>query len=148
MSRAHSFICSFAVYAVLAVGSAGCNGGDGLPRQPISGSVTLDGRRLEHGVISFYPSARLVNGTMVSGASTIDDGRFSISRDAGLTPGKYKVAVNSADFIAKRRQRDANPDDVGDAPKDKVPTKYNSDTVLEIEIEDHQIKHIKIDLGS
>ena len=143
-----SFICSSAVYSVLVLVSAGCNGGDGLPRQPISGSVTLDGRKLEHGVISFYPSARLINGTMVSGASTIDNGRFSISRDAGLIPGKYKVAVHSADVSPSVVITNPIPTTPGMSPKDKVPTKYNSNTVLEIEIEDHQIKDIDIDLAS
>ncbi len=128
----------------------GCIGGDGLPRQPVAGSITLDGQRLPSGVITFYPALRVINGTTVVGAAMIRDGRFTIPRVEGLTPGKYRVSINASDQTkARGRGRFRDEDDRKDrVSKELVPTQYNSKTGLEIEIQQHAIKEMKIELTS
>jgi hypothetical protein len=136
-------VCATVGFAV-----GGCDGGDGLPRQAISGSVTLDGQPLPHGVISIYPPVRAVHGEMVVGGAIIENGHFSVPRALGLVPGKYKVAVHSAAAPREHHRTEEVPGNDDVVPKDSVPTRFNSKTILEIELSDHAIKEMKIDLSS
>jgi hypothetical protein len=75
---------SLASVVFVALGLAvGCSGsGDDLPREPVSGTVTLDNQPLASGTISFIPVAG-----QGGGGGTITDGKFSIAREGGLVPG-------------------------------------------------------------
>ncbi len=64
----------------------GCSGGE--PYQPMTGAVTVDGKPLEKGVITFYPEGP---GTTVGGE--ILEGHFSLAQENGATPGKYRVEI-------------------------------------------------------
>lgn len=66
----------------------GCGPGDG--RLPVSGTVTLNGQNLGEGTIEFF------NDQTRTGAQ-ISEGKYSVERDQGLTPGKYKVSITSGD---------------------------------------------------
>ncbi len=77
-------IILIAVYGVLI---SGC-GSDG--RLPVSGNVTLDGKPMTTGAITFMPSGE--KKTHSSGA-TVKEGRFSIPADKGLMPGKYRISI-------------------------------------------------------
>jgi|GEM_PF-6952524 len=66
---------------------AGCSTAvDALPREAVSGSVSLNKEPLETGVITFDP-ADPGKPDAVSGAAAIRDGSYSITRGEGLTPG-------------------------------------------------------------
>jgi hypothetical protein len=78
------------VLAVLVLSaSSGCSRGDG--RQPVHGTVTLDGQPLTNGIISFQPVSGL--SAPSSGAAIDNNGKFSIPSAKGLMPGKYAVTV-------------------------------------------------------
>ena len=81
---------NLAIVVLVALGLAvGCSGsGDDLPREPVSGTVTLDNQPLASGSISFIP----VSGSG-GGGGAITDGKFSIAREGGLVPGSYTVAI-------------------------------------------------------
>ena len=79
----------------IAVGGCGAGSGDNLPRQAVSGKVTVDGKPMERGVISFTPDTQASN--PVTGGGVIADGAYSIPREQGLTPGKYKVSITASD---------------------------------------------------
>src|SRR6187402_3508457 len=68
----------------------GC-GGDPLGRQPISGTVSIDGAPVEKGNIAFTP----VDTAPTSTGGTIEAGKFSFERSKGLPAGKYRVKVNA-----------------------------------------------------
>ena len=69
--------------------AAGC-GGDG--RLGVSGMVTVDGKPLDNGVISFQPKA----GTLTHSAGTgIQAGEYRIAADKGLKPGEYQVRIQA-----------------------------------------------------
>lgn len=106
----------FAMCGTVGLVVAGCAENDGLPRQPLAGSVTLDGNGLNHGVINFYPAAHVISGVMVSGAASIDNGRFSIARDAGLIPGQYKIAVHCPDAKDENKKAERDRDDAPRLP--------------------------------
>ncbi|MBX6316313.1 MAG: hypothetical protein IRY99_25890, partial [Isosphaeraceae bacterium] len=71
--------------AAVALASAGCSSQtDDLPREPVSGKVTLDGKPLATGMITFTPTG----GTEPSRPETvvtalIQDGAYSLPRAQG-----------------------------------------------------------------
>ncbi len=68
---------------------SGC-GGDG--RLGVSGAVTVDGKPLESGVISFQPAA----GNQGHSAGTgVQAGRYEIESTKGLLPGEYQVRIQA-----------------------------------------------------
>ena len=111
----------FSGIAVLAAcGLAGCGGSsDGLPREPISGSVTFDGQPLKSGSIRFVP-VQTKEGTATGGM--IADGRFDVARDDGPVPGSYQVMI----FAGGESQAAAKPDPsepAGPGLKSAIPQK-------------------------
>jgi hypothetical protein len=147
MSRRYrrSWLCAACV-AVLFAGD-GCSG-DGLPRQPVSGFVTLDGQPLSSGAISFYPNLLKDPDYPVVAGAMIDRGYFSIPRGKGLVPGRYEVTINSAATRAKRRQNRREPGNDAAVGKERIPAKYNSKSQMAIEIKDAAIKEINFRLVS
>jgi hypothetical protein len=127
--------------ALLVCGSitlGGCGkSGDELPRQPVSGSVTLDGKPLERGTISFQPSTGLPTAAGVP----ISGGSYSISRDEGLVPGSYKVAISSTPEggPAKIDPATGTPPPPGQPtppPRELLPKQYNEATTLVAEVKE------------
>jgi hypothetical protein len=114
---------------------AGCAGsGDDLPRESLAGTVTLDGAPLPTGTITFAPSANTA-GVEVTGADTIQNGKFSIGRDVGLVPGSYKVSIYAADKPPERTKPEkAGAGKPSELAKQLIPAKYNSKTELTAEI--------------
>ncbi len=53
-------------------------GGDGLDRQPVSGSVSLDGAPLKEGQIQFFPASNSAEAIATGGAITA--GKYSIPK--------------------------------------------------------------------
>jgi hypothetical protein len=135
-----------ACVAVLFAGD-GCSG-DGLPRQPVSGFVTLDGQPLASGAISFFPHLLKDPDYPVGAGAMIDRGYFSIPRGEGLVPGRYEVTINSAATRAKRRQNRSEPGNDRAVGKERIPEKYNSKSRMAIEIKDAAIKEITFRLVS
>ncbi|MBN2292073.1 MAG: carboxypeptidase regulatory-like domain-containing protein [Pirellulales bacterium] len=72
---------------LLVTALTGCGGSD---RGPVSGTVTVDGRPLEYGVISFRPA----QGNPAPGSGgVVTDGNFQIPAIKGLRPGDYIVSI-------------------------------------------------------
>jgi hypothetical protein len=71
----------------------GCGDSSGLSRRySVSGTVTYNGKAVEHGTIKFAPAG--LEGRAAGG--TISDGQYSLTTqdpDDGALPGKYKVSV-------------------------------------------------------
>ena len=123
----------FEIFALISLGM-GCGSGDGLPRQPISGTVTLDGQPLATGSIAFRPADAAGPGVPVG--AQIDGGSFSIARAVGPTPGTYHVAISSPqEGKATAKTTSAQPGD-GDSPPafDLIPPQYNAQTTLQAEV--------------
>lgn len=115
--------------ALTAILSAGCGGDD---RQAISGSVTLNGRPLDQGVIVFV-SADAKSPTQAS--TQIANGSYQIPQAQGLVPGKYKVSISSPDGKTPDADPNAAPGPSGNfASKDRIPAKFNTDSTLEVEV--------------
>ncbi|AMV39047.1 hypothetical protein [Planctomyces sp. SH-PL62] len=81
-----------ALAASLLLATSGCDStGDDLPREPVSGKVTIEGEPLAKGSILFRPS-----GGEAEAGGSVEGGAFEIPRADGPTPGKYQVTVTEA----------------------------------------------------
>jgi len=128
---------------------AGCsNNGDDLPRQPVAGTVLVDGRRLSYGTIMFVPEARPAKGSSVAAGDIVVNGRFSIPRDKGPVPGMYKIAIATEKKRPARTDQEPTPGKAEAAAENQIPARFNTQTVLEIEIKEGGIKELKIEIAS
>jgi hypothetical protein len=121
-------ICNLpAIVSVLLLGCGGAT--DDLPRRPVSGAVTLDGKPLTDARVTFQPSGG--EGTEAGGE--IIDGAYRIPRDEGPTPGDYVVRITS---VSKASLPDPNamPGDVPPAPKEPIPPRYNVKSTLSAKV--------------
>jgi hypothetical protein len=136
---------AFALLFTIGSGVPGCSGsGDELPRESVSGTVTLDGEPLAEGMIQFSPSS----GAPVGGGSRIQDGRFSIPRETGLIPGTYQVTINAAAPTGAEPTKVAAPKKAPRLAKELIPPKYNSQSKLTAEIKKGGTHDLKYELQS
>ncbi|MCA1685447.1 MAG: hypothetical protein LC745_05575 [Planctomycetia bacterium] len=122
-------------FAVLGLNLAGCGGGDNLPREAVSGTVAVEGKPLKTGLITFLPDSPDVT---TQGGGNVIEGKYTIPRDQGLVPGKYKVVVSSpedkpAEITDKAFNNNA-PGMPPTLPKEVIPAQYNDKTLLTAEV--------------
>lgn len=140
-------LCSIALALVLACLS-GCGSSDDLPREAVSGKVTLDGKPLASGSIQFLPvGGGDPNNPAISGGATIKDGAYSIPRESGLTPNKYTVAITSAQGGADAAAGGA-PGPAQKPAKETIPEKYNKDSTLDAAVKPGGENTFNFDLTS
>lgn len=136
------------IWFVFPFGCAG-SGEDQLPRQPVWGKVTLDDKPLKRGSITFSPD-NPQRADAVSTGAMITEGEYTIPKDGGPTPGKYRVAILGDDEEAPP------PSDEPPGPRPKrsaakkplVPDKYNAKTKLTADVKDGESNTIDFDLKS
>lgn len=92
-NRCRRFAFSLGAFALLLPLAGGCGSGKGT----LSGEVTLDGKPLPSGTITFYPAKKSLGNPLVS---AITDGKYSVS---GVPVGNMKVAVETTSI---KRQAD------------------------------------------
>ena len=127
-------VCRIALasLSLIGLGLLGGCGGNPLGRNPISGTVKVDGVPLEKGTISFQP---LEDGQTSSGA-VISGGNYAIPRDKGLPAGSYRVSINAAAPGGSRPAlaADAVPGDGPPPPKEMIPPEWNESSTQTIEV--------------
>lgn len=108
--------------ALVALFAPGC--GPSADRlYPVAGEVTLDGRPLEAGSVTFTPDASKGNSGQEIAVGVIDNGKYELTtgRRRGAPPGAYKVSVVSTNFSGK----DPPPKGAtAAAPKSNIPLHY------------------------
>jgi len=120
----------YLVWSAAAAAFPACGQGDGLNRQAIHGTVTLDGKALPKGLIQFQPDSESVP---VAAGAAVSDGKYSIPREQGPVPGKYKVTI-SADAGKPVAMVDGMPGGAGTPNKELIPAKYNAKSTLTAEV--------------
>jgi len=130
--RTRAVLAWVVMLAVVGCGSRG----DNLPRQAVSGNVTLDGKPLERGTISFQPATELPTAIAVP----ISGGQYYIEKAQGLVPGSYKIKISSAPPpVPEPLTAEGTPPPPGKPtppPKDLMPERYNSSTILIREVKE------------
>jgi hypothetical protein len=96
------------VSAFLAIALGGCGG---TYESTVSGTVSLDGKKLTVGTVSFHPIA----GGPASYAQVNSDGAYAVQtgREQGLKSGDYFVTVEANERPAEMRSQDGGPPAVG-----------------------------------
>jgi hypothetical protein len=124
---------------------------DDLPREPVAGTVTMDGQTLPEASIQFSPTGD----TKATGANTqVKDGQFSIPREDGLVPGTYKVSISHAELVevADKGKIKAPPSSIPSRTKrigpEMIPARYNTKSELTAEIKPGGTRDLKYDLKS
>ena len=106
---------------MVAMVSFGCRPENPLGRLAISGTVRLEGERLDQGSIEFAPTEE---GPNVTSGGRIENGRFRIPAHQGLPPGTYLVRISSAEAVGEPIE----PEFPGDSPvvaQERIPQQYN-----------------------
>lgn len=119
---------STSVAVLILLATTGCSRSS--DRVAIEGTVSVDGRPLDAGAISFTPEQGTVGPTA---GGTIVAGRFQIPAAGGPVPGDYRVTIT-----AVRTTADTVPDDFGAGMKPVsrqfLPSRYNDQSTLRAEI--------------
>lgn len=105
--------------------TAGC-GGPTDGRISVSGTVTIDGKPLSDGSVTFYSN------NASSGVGIIEGGKFTVSQSAtseGMQPGNYQVAIQSWE-VEPGSVNEAG--DIVEDGKSRIPEKYNSTATSEL----------------
>jgi hypothetical protein len=124
--------CLMLIPASAVLISAGCGGAqDDLPRQPVAGTVKLEGQPLKSGLIQFQPASADAS---TAGGAGIVEGEYSISRAEGLVPGSYRVSITSAVEPATPLPPGTTPGDPVSKVKEPIPAKYNATTQLTAQV--------------
>jgi len=108
------------------LGLTGCSN-DG--KMAITGNVTLKGKPLEDGTITFYP---VDTGTRAG--TGIVNGKYEIKRELGLVPGKYRVSITSPDGFTPTDPKTPPGPSGNFTSKDRISADWNTDSKKEIEV--------------
>jgi hypothetical protein len=105
-----------------------------LERSEIGGQVTLDGKLLKEGSILFTPMAG-TKGTVAGGR--IENGRYRLSAANGPAIGWNSVTINAARKTGKKLPQSLGSQNGKpvDAVVEAVAPRFNSDTILKVNIE-------------
>jgi hypothetical protein len=140
-------MCVFALGTGLMTLSGGCSGGDSLPKERLSGTVTLDGQPLEQGTIRFMPTAQ--ENASTSTETIITSGAYEIPASTGLLPGPYQVSISAVEEAkgstpAPKVRRGPGYDPVGGTGveeatadvrmRELIPAKYNIKSTLKADV--------------
>ena len=119
----------------------GCNSSGQLG---IEGTVTLDGKPLEKGNVSFRPQSGTAS---PSAGAEIVGGKFSIASKGGLLPGKFRVEITAMRLTDKERLDHFSGKTVT-ISEQYIPAKYNTESTLEAVVESGGSNHFEFTLTS
>ena len=106
-------LAKIGLFAAVAIGLATLAGCGGAYDATAHGIVTLDGKAVPRGMVSFH----LVSGGPAAYATIGDDGRYVIrtGREEGLPAGEYQVSVTANEAPAKAQSDKGGPPAPGKA---------------------------------
>jgi hypothetical protein len=121
---------SWIVLAFLLLPFCGCSQeSDGL--HAVSGTVNVDGAPVQTGSIRFEPT----EGQASFSGSMIINGKYTVPRDTGLLPGKYRVAITAPlPGTVDKSSSQALPGEAPPLAKDLIPPEWNSASTQFIEV--------------
>lgn len=119
---------------------SGCSPDDS--RLAVEGEVTIDGRPLPDGKISFMPLPGTASPTA---GGTITDGKFNISNDKGVRPGAFRVEIKALRATGKKTRDDLSGESI-DQKRQYIPDRYNENSGLTVDIKDGEANHLTFTL--
>jgi hypothetical protein len=137
----HKWLGSRLALLALLSGTACGEPSDKLPREPVRGTVTFDGKPLESGTVVFLPAS--VQGQTQSGGM-IQHGVYDIPRREGPVPGVYTVVITAAAGNAAAPA--GAPGKELPIPKQPIPARYNTKSDLKVEVKQGGDNQFNFDL--
>lgn len=114
------------------------------PRVTIRGRVTIDGQPLMQGVIGFRAAEP---SHLAAAASEVVDGYYEIHAERNLVPTLYAVSVTSLPCQPSPTSTGDSAPPLGpDGSAETVPCRYNSRSVLTVEIPKGGLHRIDFEL--
>ena len=104
-----------------------CGCGSEGKRRALSGSVTFQGKPLEHGNITFLTASGPAGGALIRA------GRYDVPASQGLEPGSYRVMI-SAPVPGGVRSPEEIAAGASPRAKEQLPAKYNTATTLTVDV--------------
>jgi len=104
---------------------AGCSGNR---TAQVTGTVSVDGRPLEKGSISFIPA----DGKGATAGSEIKDGKYTVSK---VSPGTVMVQIRYPKVTGKTKLYDTPDSPTRDTLTEGLPKKYNDNTELRFDVQ-------------
>ena len=92
----------------------------------INGTVTLDGKPLEEGLVTFVP----MDGKGQPTDGKIVNGKFSVA----VSPGEMKVMFSAPKVVGKKKMYDTPDSPSVDDVRELLPEKYNAQSKLKITV--------------
>ncbi len=119
---------SHLAWSILLAACVGCGG----ELVAVEGDVAFDGQPVEQGTIAFEPA----DGKGTTAGGKITGGRYSLSGDTGVTPGKKTVRITAVRKTG--RQTAAGPPEPPGKMVDEIeryiPRDYNTNSSLTCEV--------------
>ena len=129
-NRFRPFATTAALLALAMV--VGCNKGDGLAREAVEGTVTLDGKPIATGLVTFLPDSPEAS---TQGGGAISGGKYSIPAEQGLVPGAYKIVISAGDDTPEKQVDNNEAPGMPPIPaKEAIPSDYNTKSLLKAEV--------------
>ncbi len=125
-------------FAGLCLMTAGCGKQtpyEGQPRTALVGRVTIDGRPVDGGTISFIPQT---SAQRVSGGAIVN-GTYVIPEEKGANEGSYRVEIRWQKPVGKKF-RDPDTGEMKDVVKESLPPKFNTQSTLVATVSPRQAK--------
>jgi hypothetical protein len=131
------------VLAAVILGGCGSEPRYSLPNRgsSVSGTVTLQGKPLLQGAISFIPPAQSKDATTQDDpgagaimALDIKEGRYELTNPPGLAPASYKVEIRSKNIPAEILAQGPDMGVRNPMYHEQIPEKYNGKTTLTAEV--------------
>ena len=115
--------CAMGAFALIIGLTVGCSSGPATG--DVSGTVTYDGKPIEHGSIAFYPE----NGNGPSTGGAIADGKYSVSK---VPVGVMKVRISGAKDIKEHKMSYDEKAPPVITASELLPPKYNDVKTTEL----------------
>jgi hypothetical protein len=109
--------------------SVGCGPADEFQHVGVSGKVTLSGKPMTAGTITFVP---LASGPAAYG--TITDGSYAIARVLGPGPGSYRVEISHIQPTGRRVPDSEYPGKTVEETRNSVSGRYNLNSTLRADV--------------
>lgn len=117
----------------------GCGG---TKQEAVSGTVTWQGKPIEHGSINLFAT----DSEGITAGAEIRDGKFSIDKSNGPTPGKYRVEVLAFRETGKT-EFDVDLNKAVAIEEQIIPKQFNQSSTLQVEIVSGKANDLKFDLN-
>lgn len=118
-----SFACS-AGFLLVVFFVPGCGGTTSLAT--VNGTVTLDGKPLKEGLVTFVP----IDGKGQPADGKIVDGKFSVA----IKPGEVKVMFSAPKVVGKKKMYDTPDAPTVDDVKELIPERYNAQSQIKLTV--------------